>query len=142
QLQLLSFGDRSRFGMRERPAEDFREMIVVLETVGADVSSRRLLASRRDVERVLGARETDVHDAPPLPDGKRDSRCARGGLRVARMLLAAPALHYETQAVSVEEKALGVPRTRRSQVDQEDNRELETFGRVDGQQGDCLRFGR
>ena len=55
------------------------------------------------------------------------------------MLLAAPVLHHKAEVVGVEEKALGVPRPRRPQVDQEHHRELQPLGRVDREQRD--RFG-
>src|SRR2546430_12376345 len=55
------------------------------------------------------------------------------------MLLAAPVLHHEAQVVRVEEQSLCVARPRRPEVDEEDDRELQAFRGVDGEQRDGLR---
>jgi hypothetical protein len=44
------------------------------------------------------------------------------------MFLTAPVLHDEAACVRVEEEAFRVPRSRRSQIDEENDGELETFG--------------
>src|ERR1700682_4314785 len=57
------------------------------------------------------------------------------------MLVAAPVLHHEPEAIWVEEETLGIARARRAQVDQEDHRELEALRGVHGQQRDRVGGG-
>src|SRR5207302_448000 len=78
---------------------------------------------------------------PALSDGKRDRWGARRRLGVARMLLAPPVLHDEAEFVGVEKQPLRVARSRRSQVDQEDDWELETLRGVDREQRDGVGTG-
>ena len=57
------------------------------------------------------------------------------------MLLAPPVLHDETEFVGVEKQPLRVARSRRSQVDQENDWELETLRGVDREQRDGVGTG-
>src|SRR5712692_1172138 len=105
--------------------------------------ARRLLLPRGgDVKEILGAGEADVDDSPPLADRELDRRFAWRGRLVARVLLATPVLHHETQTVGVEEEPLGVAGSRGPQVDQEHDRELEALGGVDGEQRHGVGGGR
>src|SRR5438270_8468125 len=58
------------------------------------------------------------------------------------MPFAAPVLHHEAELVRIEEQPLRVAWSWRTQVDQEDDRELETLGSVDREQGHSLCAGR
>ena len=55
------------------------------------------------------------------------------------MLLSSPVLHHEAEAVRVEEQPLAVARTRRTEVDEENDRELQALGRVNRQQRHGVR---
>ena len=134
QLELLRLDDGGRFGMRQRPTEDLGEMVVILDPVCPQLVSRRLVAGRGHVKRVLGTREPHVDDAPALAYRQRDRGRARRSIDVTRMLLATPVFHHESEAVGVEEQPLGVARAWRPQVDQEDNRELKSFRGVNRQE--------
>ena len=57
------------------------------------------------------------------------------------MLLAPPVLHDEAEFVGVEKQPLRVARSRRSQVDQENDWELETLRGVDREQRDGVGTG-
>src|ERR1700680_4367179 len=92
------------------------------------LTRRLFLASRSDVEGVLGARQAYVHDAAPLADRQRDGGRPGRCLFDPRVLVAAPVLHHEPQAIRVEEETLGVAWSRWAQVDQEEHRELEALG--------------
>ena len=113
-------------------------MVVIFEAVGSDLAGRHLFARRRHVQRVPGACETDVHDAPALAYRQRHCRSAGRCLDIVRMFFATPVLHHETEIVRIEEEPLGVARTRWTQVDKKDDWELEALRRVNRQQRDRL----
>ena len=138
ELELLRLDHRRRLWVSERPAEDLREMVVLFERARAELVRIRLFARRRHVERVLGPRQADVHDAPSLPDRKLHGGRTRRRLDVPRVLLAAPALHHEPKPIRVEEQPLRVARARRPQVDHEHDGKLEALGRVDREERDRL----
>jgi hypothetical protein len=97
--------------MRQRPTQNLGEMILVAHL---DITCGLFFACRRHVERVLCTCQPDIYDASPLADRKLDCRLARRGGLVARVLLATPVLHHETQTVGVEEEPLGVTGARGS----------------------------